>query len=91
MIPLAWTLLFWLAAGLFAGWLYFEGVWRSARLLADGRRPALALLLGLGRLGLLAVALIAVARAGAGPLLAAALGLLAGRAAVMRRVRRGAP
>ncbi|HVJ55353.1 MAG TPA: ATP synthase subunit I [Aliidongia sp.] len=74
------------AGGAAAGLLYFGGLWRSARLFAEGGLKA-AVGLTIGRFALLAGVLTLVSLEGALPLLMTALGLLAGRWAVMHRVR----
>ena len=60
-------------------------------LLAGGRPMKRVVGLMLGRFVLLAIVLVLVGREGALPLLATALGLLAGRQFVIHRVRRSAP
>jgi hypothetical protein len=75
----------WLAGGVVLGLAYFALIRRSAALIVSARGgPWLALALGLLRLGGLAAVLFLAALQGAGPLLAMALGVLAGRVAVMR-------
>lgn len=76
-----------LVGGAALGLLHFGTLRRTVDAFAGGR-TARALLMQLARLGLLAACLFVAARAGALPLLAAALGLLAGRAAIMHRERR---
>lgn len=77
----------WLAGGAAVGLVYFRMVRQSADLLLSGRRggPLLGLALALLRLACVGGALFVAAMQGAGPLLAAALGLLIGRFGVMRR------
>jgi hypothetical protein len=79
-----------LCAGLVLGLAYFASLRRNVRLYADGR-PVAAGLLQAGRFALLAGALAGIAQFGGVPLLASALGLLAGRWAVMRRTRKASP
>lgn len=75
----------WLAGGVVLGLAYFALIRHSAALiLAPDGGPWLALGLGLARLGGLAAVLGLAAMQGAGPLLAVALGVMAGRLAVMR-------
>jgi hypothetical protein len=80
-----------LAAGVFAGALYFLCVWWNAHLFATGSRAGLTILLILGRLAVLGCALAAAAHAGAMPLLLMALGVFLARFAVMRGLRATAP
>ncbi|GGB55685.1 hypothetical protein GCM10011316_29680 [Roseibium aquae] len=69
------------------GLIYFRMVRQSADLMLSGRRggPLFGVALVLLRMAGLGGVLIVAAIQGAGPLLAAALGLLIGRLAVMRR------
>lgn len=88
--PLAATVLTAVACaglGVVLGLIYFRGLWWNARMLAGGRPAKRVVALMLGRFVLLAAVLALVAHAGALPLLATALGLLAGRQFVLRRVR----
>lgn len=77
----------WLAGGVVIGLLYFRMVRRSADLMLSGGRggPLFGLALVLVRMAGLGGVLIIAAMQGAGPLLAATLGLLIGRFSVMRR------
>lgn len=77
----------WLAGGVGIGLVYFRMVRHSADLMLSGRRggPLFGTSLMLLRLAGLGGVLIIAAMQGAGPLLAATLGLLIGRLAVMRR------
>ncbi len=84
------ALLGWALAGAVAGALYFRAVWATARLLAAGAGHGRAVGFTLVRLALLAGFLVLAARGGAGPLLAATLGFLVARFAVMRRLGRPA-
>lgn len=77
-----------LAAGALLGLLFFGSLRWNARLY--GGRVLLALGAQLARFGVLAVALTLLARWGAAPLLAAALGLMLARRVVLRRVERTA-
>ncbi len=88
MMDLA-ILAIWVAGGGIIGLVYFRTVRRSAVLLLSGRRggPWLGLALVLLRLTGLGAVLVIAAMQGAGPLLAASLGLLIGRFAVMRTYR----
>jgi F1F0 ATPase subunit 2 len=81
----------WALAGALAGAAYFRAVWATARLLAEGGSRAKALGYTVLRFGLLAVLLVLAARAGAGPLLAASLGILAARLVILPRLGRPAP
>ena len=69
------------------GALYFAGVWWNARLFADGTSLAPAIGLLIGRFALLACALALTSLEGALPLLVTALGVLAARPLVIRRVK----
>lgn len=73
--------------GIGLGLIHFRGLWRNAQMLAGGQPAKRMVVLILGRFALLAAVLALVARAGALPLLATALGLLVGRQFVLRRVR----
>ena len=77
----------WLAGGAVGGLIYFRMVRQSAGMLLSGRRgaPLLGGALVLLRMAGIGGGLFLAAMQGAGPLLAAALGLLLGRHAVMRR------
>jgi F1F0 ATPase subunit 2 len=81
----------WALAGALAGAAYFWAVWKTAGVLTGGRGRVGALGLTLLRFALLAGFLIVAARNGAGPLLAAALGVLLARLAVVRRLGSPAP
>jgi len=76
----------WLAGGVVIGLLYFRMVRHSADLMLSGQRggPLFGLALVLLRMAGLGGVLIFAAIQGAGPLLAAALGLLIGRFGIMR-------
>lgn len=79
-------LVFWLVGGVLIGLLYFRMVHQSAALMLSQRRgaPWFGLALVLLRLVGLGGVLILAALQGAGPLLAAAMGLLIGRFAILR-------
>ena len=76
----------WLTAGGLLGAFHFLSLRRSARMLATSSAPSVALTLHLIRFAITAGALIVIARHGALPLLAATLGLLAARTAVLQAV-----
>ena len=73
------------------GALYFFAVWRSALALAGGVGLGKTLVFTLGRFVLLGALLAFAARSGAGPLLAAASGVLAARAGMTRFLKGEAP
>jgi F1F0 ATPase subunit 2 len=73
----------WLAAGGLIGVLHFLTLRRSARMLAAGSSLPAALVFHLARFVVTVGALTVIARHGALPLLAATLGLLAARTAVI--------
>jgi F1F0 ATPase subunit 2 len=75
------------AAGAALGAAHFGSLWWTVVLLRDGRTVAGMAAQAL-RFVALAAALAFIARQGAGPLLAAALGVLAARAFLIRRYRR---
>jgi N-ATPase, AtpR subunit len=75
----------WLGAGALIGGFYFLSLQWNVTVLAFGRSLLPALALQLGRFALVAVVLAAIAsRFGALPLLLAAAGILAARAAAVR-------
>ncbi len=74
----------WLAMGGLVGAFHFLTLRRSVRMLAMGSSLSAGLALHLIRFPIIAGALVFVARYGAPPLLAAMLGILAARAAVLR-------
>jgi len=78
----------WLAAGGLVGAFHFLSLRSSARMLATASAPSAALALHLVRFAVTAGALIVIARHGALPLLAATLGLVAARTAVLQAVSR---
>ncbi len=79
------------AAGTGLGVLHFRSLWWNTRLFSSGGRVAASLLLLLARFTLLAGFLTLASLEGALPLLVLALGILSGRFAVMRAVRRAMP
>jgi len=76
----------WLVGGVLIGLIYFRMVRHSADLMLSGRQggPVSGLALALLRMAGVGGVLIIAAMQGAGPLLAAALGLLMGRFVMMR-------
>ena len=88
---MALSLILHLAAGFGLGLLYFQGIWRNARLFVSGDHMITAVALGLGRFILLGGVLAIAALEGALPLLVMALGVLIARPLIMRRVREAAP
>lgn len=81
------VLALWLAGGGLIGLIYFRMVRHSAELMLSARRGGVlfGVALVLLRMAWLGGVLIIAAMQGAGPLLAAALGVLIGRFAMMRR------
>ncbi len=77
------------AAGAILGAAHLASLWWSVLLLRDGR-PVLGMILQALRFVALALLLAVIARHGAAPLLAAALGVLAARAVLLRRFERTA-
>jgi F1F0 ATPase subunit 2 len=77
------------AAGAILGAAHLASLWWSVVLLRDGR-PVLGVILQALRFVALALLLAVIARHGAAPLLAAALGVLAARAVLLRRFERTA-
>ena len=75
------------AAGAILGAAHLASLWWSVVLLRDGR-PILGVLVQALRFVALALALAFIARYGAPPLLAAAFGVLAARALLLRRLER---
>jgi hypothetical protein len=78
------------ALGVALGGAYFQSLWRNAQLLAAGVPIRTAAWMA-GRFTLLACALALTSFEGAAALLATGLGVLAGRAIVLRRVREAVP
>ncbi len=81
------TLLGAFAAGALLGTAHFASLWWSVVLMSNGRTVLGVAVQGL-RFAALALALALIARQGAAPLLAAALGVLATRALLILRYRR---
>lgn len=79
------------AAGVMVGVIFFRALHRAARALVEGGAASTVLMLTVGRFGLVGVLLFIAAREGAGPLLAASLGVFVGRFLVVRAVERQAP
>ena len=81
------SLLLYLGSGIVLGLLYFRALlWNAESFASDGASlPGVALLVG--RFGMLGFLLLLAALQGALPLLVSTLGLLIGRALLMRRVR----
>jgi F1F0 ATPase subunit 2 len=90
-----WTKLFslgaHLGAGIVLGVFYFRGLWWNVRLFAGGGQAATAIIVMAGRFLLLGGLLTLASLEGAPPLLAMALGILAARSALIRRVREREP
>lgn len=78
-------------AGFVFGLLYFRGLWWQVRHFEARRRPLLLIGVMIARFALLGGGLLLAALAGVVPLLTTALGVLGGRALVMRRVGMAAP
>ena len=77
-----------LLAGMLLGVVYFRALWWNVQLMGHGGRTAAAIGLMIGRLALMIGLLGLASRDGALPLLLMALGVLVGRAFVVRRLRR---
>ena len=75
------------AGGAILGAAHLASLWWSVVLLRDGR-PVLGVILQALRFVALALLLAIIARHGAAPLLAAAFGVLAARALLLRRLER---
>ena len=75
------------AAGAILGAAHLGSLWWSVVLVRAGR-PVLGVILQALRFVVLAIPLAVIARHGAAPLLAAALGVLAARAVLLRRFER---
>jgi F1F0 ATPase subunit 2 len=75
------------AAGAALGSAHFGSLWWSVVLMRDGR-TGLGVAVQALRFAALAIALALIARLGAAPFLAAALGVIAARMVLMRRYRR---
>ena len=76
-----------LAAGAILGAAHLASLWWSVILLRDGH-PVLGILAQALRFVVLAAGLAVIARHGAAPLIAAAVGVLAARALLLRRLER---
>ena len=76
-----------LVAGVALGAAHLASLWWSVVLMRDGR-PILGFVAQVLRFCVLALALAFIARHGAAPLLAAAFGVLASRALLLRRFER---
>ncbi len=77
-----------LVAGFAVGLIYFAMLWRTAKLYDSGHSWFELAALTLGRISGAAILLASEAKLGAGPLLAALLGFLLARAAILHAVRR---
>ena len=80
-----------LAAGIALGMLFFRGLWWQVERLSGDGRVLKTIALMIGRMVVLGGVLTLASLEGALPLLAMALGVIAGRAIVMRKVREAAP
>ena len=89
MVP-PFTIMAFLATGFVLGLFYFIDLWWSIRLFTAGGHTQAAIALTVARFILLGGFLMLVSLQGAIPLLLAALGFLAGRIAVIRRLRESA-
>jgi len=76
-----------LAAGAILGAAHLASLWWSVTLMRDGR-PILGVVVQALRFVALAAALALIARHGAAPLIAAAFGVLAARAVLLRRLEK---
>ena len=76
-----------LAAGAILGAAHLASLWWSVALMRDGR-PILGVVVQALRFVALAAALALIARHGAAPLIAAAFGVLAARAVLLRRLEK---
>ena len=76
-----------LAAGAILGAAHLASLWGSVALMRDGR-PILGVVVQALRFVALAAALALIARYGAAPLIAAASGVLAARAVLLRRLEK---
>lgn len=79
-----------LIAGVLAGGVFYATLWWNVRAWAEGGSPVRVLVVQLARLAIVAAVLVAVARLGALPLLAALLGIIATRLVATRFVARQA-
>jgi len=80
-----------MGAGILLGILYFRGLWWSVRRFSHSDRLVATLALMIGRFVLLGGLMTLASLEGALPLLVLALGVLAARSVVMRRVREVTP
>ena len=87
-LPMLLALAAYLLVGVLLGLVYFSALWWNVQLMGRRGRKAAAIGLMLGRLALMIGLLGLASRDGALPLLLMALGVLIGRAIVMRRLRR---
>ncbi|ACE99608.1 hypothetical protein IP86_17205 [Rhodopseudomonas sp. AAP120] len=85
------SLVAYLGAGIVLGMLYFRGLWWSVRRFSDGGKLAATIALMIGRFVVLGGLMTLASLQGALPLLVLALGVLAARAAILRRVREVTP
>jgi hypothetical protein len=76
-----------LPTGVIAGVIFFRALRWGASLLVEGGAVSTAFALTLGRFLLVGVLLLVAARQGAGPLLAASVGIFVGRFLVMRQAQ----
>ncbi|MEX6508409.1 ATP synthase subunit I [Jiella sp. M17.18] len=86
--PLVAEIAAFLVAGFALGFAHFGALWHHARQLVEGSLWWRTAALALARFSLLIGVLTLASLQGPGPLLAMTLGLLAGRAVVMRRFGR---
>ena len=91
IVTLSLTLAIWLIAGIGTGIAYFGSLWWSARLFGHDSRLTIIVALALLRMAALGGLLVLASLQGAGPLLAMALGVVAARFGVMRRLREAMP
>ncbi|MBW4047149.1 MAG: ATP synthase subunit I [Proteobacteria bacterium] len=87
-LPMLLALAAHLLVGMLLGVVYFRALWWNVHLMGHGGRKAAAIGLMVGRLTLMIGLLGLASRNGALPLLLMALGVLLGRALVVRRFRR---
>ena len=87
-LPMVLALAAHLFTGVLLGVVYFRALWWNVQLMGHGGRTAAAIGLLIGRVALMIGLLGLASRDGALPLLLMALGVLLGRAFVVRRLRR---
>lgn len=75
-----------LLIGIVAGIAHFGSLWWNTRMFAQAGSMVAAVVVQLGRLGLLAAVFVGLSRFGALPLLAGALGLLMARQLMLKRL-----